>query len=328
LNVILRLLLLSVLAAAAGHAIVQPAPAQTDATETPVSTEKKPPPAAETPPVFPKEHHAWARFQPGSWKTYRLDTETLDEQGKVVSVNVTTTTKSLERVGESNYTLKVKDTVEVLGRKQVGDPQSITYNLFDQANGETTRVKNADNEKISIEGQEFECQSWIVESISEERTRTTKLLHYGDRCPYTLHRETSTMPAEGKAPSSTSVELVTAFDMPFKYSGNILSTSHIRTERKTPKGVKITIAVYCDKVPGGIVYYTSKELDAEGRLIRRGVLELIDYYLEGDRRPPRPRRKRDRRSEAEGNDKKEVAATNDQGEPITASDVLRTAVPR
>ena len=325
---ILRILLLSVLVAAAGQAIVRRAPAQTNPAETPDSTDKQPPPAAETPPAFPKEHHAWARFQPGAWKTYRLVTETLDEQGKVVSVNVTTTTKLLERVGESDYTLEVKDTVEVLGRKQVGDPQSITYNLFDQANGETTSVKKAKNEKISIEGQEFECQSWIVESISEERTRRTKLLYCDDRCPYTLHRETSTMPAEGKTPSSTTIELVTAFDMPFKYRGNILATSHIRTERKTPKGVKITIAVYCDKVPGGIVYSTSKELDTEGRLIRRGALELVEYDPEGDRPPPRPRRKRDRRSEAERNDKKEVAATNDQGDPVTASDVLRTAVPR
>jgi hypothetical protein len=30
-------------------------------------------------------------------------------------------------------------------------------------------------------------------------------------------------------------------------------------------------------VPGGIVSHSSKELDADGRLVRHSVLELVDY---------------------------------------------------
>jgi hypothetical protein len=37
-------------------------------------------------------------------------------------------------------------------------------------------------------------------------------------------------------------------------------------------------------VPGGIVAHSSKELDADGHLIRRSTLEVVDYGLEPDRR--------------------------------------------
>ena len=35
-------------------------------------------------------------------------------------------------------------------------------------------------------------------------------------------------------------------------------------------------------VPGGIVYQTSKETDAQGRLTRRSVLELVGYGLQSE----------------------------------------------
>ena len=42
-------------------------------------------------------HHAWARFQPGAWKLVRVVTESLDENGRVIGVNVTETKTSLLR---------------------------------------------------------------------------------------------------------------------------------------------------------------------------------------------------------------------------------------
>ncbi|MFV2066860.1 MAG: hypothetical protein ACC645_07735, partial [Pirellulales bacterium] len=254
-------------------------------------------------PVFPRDHHAWARFEAGAWKTCRVVTETLNAQGEVVNINLTTTTTSLERVGESDYTLRIEATVEVQGKKFPGQPQTITYGLFGQAEGETTHVKEAEGEVITLEGQPFSCRAWIVESTSEEKSRTTKLLVAEERSPYILPRETATTAADGKTPSSTTTEQVVAVDMPHKISGDILTASHIRTVRKTPKGTSITLAVHSDKVPGGVVYHTSKELDTDGRLIRRSTLELIDYDFQSDRRSLRQRRARHgRQSEnADGN---------------------------
>ena len=314
----------------------KPLPKQTPS-ETPVSRAAPAHPekssSADTPrksPVFPKVHHPWAHFKPGAWKTCRVVTETLNEQGEVVNVNLTTTTTSLERIGQSDYTLQVEATVEAQGRKFPGQPQTITYGLFGQAEGETTHVKEAEKETVAIEGTQFACRTWIVKSTSKEKARTTKLLYNDQRCPYTLRRETTTTAADGKTPSSTTIEQVIAVDMPYKIAGNILTTSHIRTVRTTPKGTSITIAVHCDEIPGGIVYHSSKELDADGRLIRRSNLELTDYDFELNRRSLRQRRTRtnrqsetDKEQEADG-----LSYTTDDRQGVTAADSSQLSSPR
>ncbi len=281
-------------------------------------------------PVFPKDRHPWAHFEPGTWKTCRVVIETINEQGEVDFVNLTTTTASLERIGQSDYTLQVEATVEALGRKVAGQPQTITYGLFGQVEGETTHVEEAEEETVIIEGTPFACRTWIVKSTSKEKARTTKLLYNDQRCPYTLRRETTTTATDGKTPSSTTIEQVTAVDMPYKIAGNILTTSHIRTVRTTPKGTTITFAVHCDKVPGGVVYHSSKELDADGRLIRRSNLELTDYDFKLSRRSARQRRARTNRPNETGEEHNadELSDTTDIRQPVTAADSSPLSNPR
>ena len=59
--------------------------------------------------------------------------------------------------------------------------------------------------------------------------------------------------------------------------------SHLKTVQKSPKGTVITLAVLCPEIPGGIISHSSKELDANGRLVRRSTQELIDYGSEPEK---------------------------------------------
>jgi len=241
---------------------------------------------------MPRKHHAWARFDAGAWKTCKAVTETLNEQGEVVTVSTTTTTTTMDRVRRSNYTLRIEATVEVQGRKIVGPPQTISYGLFGETDGETTSVKDAGEESVTIEGVDYPCQVWIVESVNDEQRRVAKFYYNPDRSPYVLRCETTSTAAGSDTPSVQTVEETLAVDMPFKLPGNIVSTSHVRTVRTTPKGQTITIAVQSDDIPGGIVAHATKELDENGRIIRRSTLELVDYGLKRERRSQRRRRAR------------------------------------
>jgi hypothetical protein len=60
------------------------------------------------------------------------------------------------------------------------------------------------------------------------------------------------------------------------------STAYERTIQRTSKGANVTLDVICVDVPGGIVARTSKEMDSDGHLVRRSMLELVDYHVVDD----------------------------------------------
>jgi hypothetical protein len=43
------------------------------------------------------------------------------------------------------------------------------------------------------------------------------------------------------------------------------------------------MSVVVGDVPGGVVSHSSKEVDKNGRLLRRSTLELVDYNIDPDR---------------------------------------------
>ena len=82
---------------------------------------------------------------------------------------------------------------------------------------------------------------------------------------------------------AVSGESVVAVDMPSKVLSDIHSTWQVKSVRTHPKGKSITLLVYADQVPGGVVSHSSKELDASGQVVRRSTLEVVDYGVEPDR---------------------------------------------
>jgi hypothetical protein len=101
--------------------------------------------------------------------------------------------------------------------------------------------------------------------------------------PYVLKRETAVFKSDGSTleDPQTTAEVI-ALDMPYKVLHEIKSTAYERTIQRSTRGTNVTFDVTCVDVPGGIVARTSKELDAQGRMLRRSTLELVDYRVVDD----------------------------------------------
>jgi hypothetical protein len=232
------------------------------------------------------EHHPWGRFEPGAWKRVRVITETLDEQDHVSSTSSTETKTTLLRVDPDGVILEVRVTVEVAGKRFEVEPQVIKQGFHGEVVCPTLKLtKTAPGEAV-IEGHRIPCQIVEIECPSASSKTVTKVYYSDTVAPFVLKRESVTTKVDGGETQNETVAEVTALQMPRRVMAETHTASFVRTLQKLPKGSITTWASTTEAVPGGVISHSSKELDAEGRLIRRGTLEMVDYSLEPE--PQRP----------------------------------------
>ena len=75
---------------------------------------------------------------------------------------------------------------------------------------------------------------------------------------------------------------VVALNMPWKVLEEMKNVASVKTVQKHGKGSVTTLSMTSPDVPGGVVYHTSKEINAAGRLTRRSVLELKSFGLQAE----------------------------------------------
>jgi len=222
-------------------------------------------------------HHAWARFPPGAWKLVRVVTESLDENGHVISVNVTETKTSLLRVDSDGVELEVEVGVEVAGKQFDGQPQCLKQGFHGELAGGDVKSLPSTSAEVIIEDRKIPCRSQQVE-INGPSGRTSVVAFFSDTLPpYILRRQSKTTDAGGANTLSETFSEVVALNMPQRVLTEIKNAACIKTLQKTPKGAVTTLAMSSPDVPGGVVYQTTKETDNGGRLIRRSTLELLNY---------------------------------------------------
>ena len=139
------------------------------------------------------------------------------------------------------------------------------------------------------------------------RSRTVEVYSNNDVAPYVLRRESTAKDSGKPSTFSRTTMVVDALKMPCEVQDRIKSAAHVRTIVQRARGTTTILAYTSTEVPGGIICQRSKEQDAEGRLVRRSVLELTDFGLEPEtrertglfKRRPRPARfrKSSRKSE-------------------------------
>ena len=241
-------------------------------------------PASAQEPQLGRAHHNWARFQPWAWKKVRVTTETLDEQGNVTSTSTTESTSTLEQVTDEIYRLRVEVTVEVAGKRFNAEPQTIIEGYLGEPEGQTSTVKPGEASIVSIENRRINCKTYTVEYNEEGQKRVSKIYYAATVEPHLLRKDSVTTDPTGKNTLFETNETVVAMNMPYKVLADIMTSSVLKTVRKNTKGTTITLAVRAPAVPGGVVAHSAKELDADGRIIRRSTLELVDYGLEGEQR--------------------------------------------
>jgi hypothetical protein len=241
---------------------------------------------AETSSGLTKELHSWGRFKAGAWKRYRVVTEALDENGKVVTVSTTETKASLAKVDPDGVTLDLDTVVEVAGRRLGAEPKQVRQGFHGEALADRMNTQALGPTQLKIDNRMIPCQVELLAIESPTGKTTTKIFFSKSVAPYVLRRESNTMDPEGHLVMSESTTSVVSLDMPCKVLSRIKSAAHVVVETSHPKGSTKTWAYTSIEVPGGIVCQTAYERDSQNRLIRRSTLELVDYGLEPEKDRP------------------------------------------
>jgi hypothetical protein len=235
-------------------------------------------------PLFSAKLHPWGRFSPGTWKTVRVVTETLDEQGRVVSTATTDTKSILLDMDNDGVTLEIQACMEVAGKRFESEPQTVKQGFHGEPLGSTVKLDEPADAEVVIEGRKIPCKLQRLESVAP-KGKTDTLIYYSlATAPCVLKRDTVvTTDPEGKNELSKTVVEVTALNMPVEVQGEIKNGMLVRTVHKNATGTVTTVAEVVPEVPGGVIRNSSKEIDQSGRLVRRSTLKLIDYNGDPDK---------------------------------------------
>jgi len=229
-----------------------------------------------------RQRHPWARFEPGAWKLVRVVTETFDEQGALANTSTTETKTTLKKVDDDGVTLLVETVVEIGGKRLDAEPQTIKQGLHGQPAGRSAKIKDAGTAKVTIEGREYPCRIEEVESTASNTKTLTKTYYSAAVAPYALRQESITTDLQTGATVGETEWHVASLSMPCRILREIRRAAQVRSVYRHAKGTTTTSSLTSIGVPGGIVCHTARELDGNGRLVRRSSLELVAYGVEPD----------------------------------------------
>ncbi|MGE0607362.1 MAG: hypothetical protein AB7O62_09735 [Pirellulales bacterium] len=245
---------------------------------------------------IPREHHPWGRYEPGAWKSVRVATETFDAAGQATNISISDTHSTLEAADEQTFTLRIESSVEVAGKRITAAPQTVVQR-YDGAPADQKLVPGASgSDRVLIDGAPYNCDILQLETSGPMTRTLTKTFYCKTLMPYVLRRETTTTNTQTNVVVGRSTLETIALDMPTKLGLQTLPASHLKATQQHEKGTNVTLLVTSFEVPGGVLSHSSKELDTEGRLVRRSTLELLDFgdtpEIEGEVEVPAPRRSR------------------------------------
>lgn len=232
--------------------------------------------------LSPRDLHVWGRFDPGTWKRVRIVTDNLGDHGDVADTTTTDTKTTLLRADAKRIALRIEATVDVAGKHFECPPQTVEYGYYGESPDEHAELKTLGSEPLTVDGRQVFCRiQQVVAGIGREKQITQMFLSDAVE-PYVLKRQTAVLRRDDDEPAAdepqTTTEVI-ALDVPYKVLHDVKSTAYERTIQRSPRGTNVTLDVTSVDVPGGIVARTSKELDLQGRVLRRSSMELVDYQI-------------------------------------------------
>lgn len=215
-------------------------------------------------------------------KVVRIISEQFDEKGQATVTTTTETTSTLVKVSDQTYSLKHETVVELAGRRFGNDEQSVTQGYYGESAGQLVTIKKKEGADLVIGGATYPTETSEVTIKGGQTRRTSVIQGNAKLIPYSLKRVTTEHADDGTAVATITVEVV-ALDMPFQVLGGELCTvALIKTvETRTDGASAISYEAQCSDVPGGMVWQTTKVLNPAGKVLRRSVVDLIDYQIAG-----------------------------------------------
>jgi hypothetical protein len=237
--------------------------------------------AAQEPRLAPTLH-PWGRFEPGAWNIVHVVTETLNEQGQVVSTSTTDTKTTLVHVDSDGVTLEVEACMEVAGKRFQVEPQTVKQGFHGETAVSDLKLKDPTDGQFAVEDRKIPCKIQQLE-MAGPTGKTSLTLYYSTTPPYLLKRQCLVTDAEGKSTVSETNTDAIVLDMPVRVLDDLRSGNCVKKVHKNGKTTVTTLAVVVGEVPGGVVSHSSKEVDEHGRLLRRSTLALVDYNADPDK---------------------------------------------
>jgi len=218
---------------------------------------------------IPAEHHPWSRFQPGSWQSVRVTTESFGaDQAK--SVEIKTVTTRLIKTEPDGIVLAREEKVGDRITKQA--PRKYAWDGSTPNN--STRTKYSLGE-VLIEGKTFACQTHLLTTRTDGTTTVTKSWYCPDHGPYFLKRLTR---ITGQRRQTT---LTTVINRLVKHQALNREFDCWKSETRdaTPGTTTETTSYHSLQVPGGLVTSMSQVNDRQGGRQATVKMELIAYEI-------------------------------------------------
>ena len=114
--------------------------------------------------------HPWGRFEPGTWKTVRVVSETFNEQGQVVSVSTSDMKTTLQDVDNEGVTLEVESCMEVAGKRFRTEPQTVKQGFHGEAIEPSLTLKKPADDQLVIENRKIPCKIQQLTNVGPNGT--------------------------------------------------------------------------------------------------------------------------------------------------------------
>ena len=235
--------------------------------------------AAQETAALPARLHPWGLFDPGAWKTVHVVTETLNEQGQVCSTTCTDSKTTLVDIDNDGVTLEIQACMEVAGKRFEAEPQTVKQGFHGELAGPNVKLLPPTDGEVVIDGQKITCKVQQLEAAVLNGKTITTIYYSTSLAPYVLKRESVTTDPEAK----NALSEVVGLNMPMRVRGETKNGVKMKTVYRSANGTVTTWADVLPEVPGGVVRNSSKEVDKNGRLVRRSTLDLIDYNNDPDK---------------------------------------------
>jgi hypothetical protein len=223
-------------------------------------------------------HDPWGRYDPGAWVLVRVRTEAYNEGGTFESVTETKTT--LTEVGEEGVTLKMEVGAKIGGKEIETTPQAVSKRFHGELTASEPQISDLGEGEVLIENRQIPCRIRKLE-YPRPGGRKVAVVYYSDTVePYILRQETALYAEDTENPTSETTMQVVSLSAPCRVWRNFRMASRVKSVRKDASGTTTTWTWVSSLVPGGVICYTSQQVDNEGRLVCYRELQMLDYGLQ------------------------------------------------
>jgi len=225
-----------------------------------------------------RQHDPWGRYDPGAWILVRVRIQAFSDAGTQESVTETKTT--LTEVGEEGVTLKMEVGAKIGDKEIETAPQTVNKRFHGEMNADTPQITDLGEGQVVIENRQIRCRIRKLE-FPRSVGRKVVTVYYSDSVePYILRQETALYAENGETPTSETTMEVVSLEAPCRIWRNFRAASRVKSVRKDASGTTTTWTWMSSLVPGGVICYTSQQVDNEGRLVSYRELQLLEYGLQ------------------------------------------------